>query len=82
MKPALNGNGNKIPAAWPQDGHQREEFDGKLLALVENLQGARAEYLPRITRQFPDGSNSTEAGIMEMQERFSTSRLKVFSSAQ
>jgi phage terminase large subunit-like protein len=79
MKPALNGRGNKIPAAWPQDGHQREEFDGKLLALAK-IYKARGQNITAHHAQFDDGSNSTEAGIMEMQERFSTSRLKVFNT--
>lgn len=79
MKPALNGAGNRIIAAWPQDGHQREEFDGKLEPLAK-IYKARGQKMTDHHATFPDGSNSTEAGIMEMQERFSTARMKVFST--
>lgn len=77
MKPVLQGNGNIIPAAWPQDGHQREEFDGKLEPLSK-IYKARGQKMCDHHATFSDGSNSTEAGIMEMQDRFATARLKVF----
>ena len=34
-KPLLGGRGWKVPAALPQDGHQRKEFDGKLEPLAK-----------------------------------------------
>jgi phage terminase large subunit-like protein len=79
MKPCANGNGWKVPAAWPQDGWQRKEFDGDLkpLALIYKRHGLHM--LPDHAK-FIDGSNSTEAGIMEMQERMLSNRFKVFAS--
>ncbi len=79
MRPCLDGIGNKIPAAWPQDGWQREEFDGKLLPLAQ-IYKKHGQRMGTHHATWPDGSNSTEAGIMEMQERFSTGRLKVFAT--
>lgn len=77
MKPALWGHGNQVPMAWPQDGHQRKEFDGKLEPLAK-IYKARGQKILDHHATFPDGSNSTETGIMEMQERFRDGRLKVF----
>jgi phage terminase large subunit-like protein len=79
MKPALNGFGWQIPCAWPQDGWQRQEFEGTLkpVALIYKARGLKM--LPDHAK-FPDGSNSTEAGIMEMQERMDDGRFKVFAS--
>ena len=76
-KPLLGGRGWKVPAAWPQDGHQRKEFDGKLepLAKIYKTHGMK---MLKEHAQFSDGSNSTEAGIMEMQERMRSNRFKVF----
>lgn len=65
----------QVPVAWPQDGYQRQKDDG-------------AQQIRRIYRnhgllmlpehaQFPDGSNSTEAAIMQLAERMTTGRFKV-----
>jgi phage terminase large subunit-like protein len=77
MKPVLRGAGNRVPAAWPQDGWQREEFDGKLEPLAK-IYKAKGQRMIEHHATFDDGSNSTEAGVMEMQERFQTKRLLVF----
>lgn len=74
----LNRSGNLVPMAWPQDGHQRQEFDGKLEPLAK-IYKSHGQRVCDHHATFSDGSNSTEAGIMEMQERFQTGRLKVFS---
>jgi phage terminase large subunit-like protein len=70
--------GANVPVAWPHDGNQRRQDGtvGTTLALQYRTQGLKM--LPTHAT-FPDGGYSTEAGIMEMQERFRESRLKVAS---
>jgi len=77
MKRARHGFGARIPAMWPQDGTQRKEYDGKLepLAAIFKKHGI-AMHHEHV--KWLDGSNSTEAGIMDMQERMASGRLKVF----
>jgi phage terminase large subunit-like protein len=69
--------GEKIPVAWPQDTFQRREFEGELvpLAKIYKSHGLRMLAGPAT---FPDGSRSTEAGIMLMGERFRAKKLRVF----
>lgn len=78
MKPACNGRGALVPMAWPQDGWQRKEFEGKLkpTALIYKKYGQK---ICDTHATFSDGSNSTWAGILEMRVRFADGRLKVFS---
>lgn len=66
-----------IKVAWPQDGHQRDK--GNLIPLAKQYKEPNGPNLWMMGHhaQFADGSNSTEAGIMEMDERFRTGRLKV-----
>jgi len=66
--------GGKIPVAWPQDGHQRDRGDLTPYSKLYREQGLKM--LPTHAK-FSDGSNSTEAGIAEMNERFTSGRLKV-----
>jgi len=66
--------GSRIPVAWPQDGHQRDTGNLEPMAKLYRDNGLRM--LPHHAK-FEDGSNSTETGIMEMDERFATGRLKV-----
>lgn len=63
-----------VKVAWPQDGTQRDRGDLKPLADKYKAQGLR---MCEGHATFPDGSNSTEAGITEMDERFKTGKLKV-----
>ncbi len=79
MKLVLNKWGGKVPVGWPQDASQRREFEGRLEPLAKVYKAHGLNMLPQHAT-FPDGSNSTELGILEMQERFSTSRLKVFAT--
>lgn len=69
MKPV----GAAVPVAWPRDGTNRAA-DGKPLSDHYKRQGLRmlAEHAT-----WPDGSVSTEAGILEMDEREKSGRLKV-----
>lgn len=66
--------GRAVPVAWPQDGHQRDKGSGEAIAAQYKAQGLAM--LPEHA-MFPDGSNSTEAGLLEMDERMKTGRLKV-----
>jgi phage terminase large subunit-like protein len=79
MKPCAGGAGWRIPAAWPQDGWQRKEFGGELKPLADIYKKHGVKMLSEHAK-FPDGANSTEVGIMEMQERFLGNKLKVFAS--
>jgi phage terminase large subunit-like protein len=63
-----------IPVAWPQDGHQRDTGSLQPMAQIYKKHGLRM--LPEHAK-FQDGSNSTEAGITQMEERFRSGRLKV-----
>lgn len=65
-----------VPVAWPQDGTQREKSTGKPLAALYKAEGLLmlAEHAT-----WPDGSVSTEAGVMEMLDRMTTGRFKVAS---
>lgn len=73
--PAVRSKGPWIPVAWPHDGLQHDKGSGVPLAQQYrenglNMLGQKATW--------PDGSNSVEAGIMEMLDRMQTGRLKVF----
>lgn len=76
MKPVMQC-GNLIPVAWPHDVHQRREFEGDLIPLREIYKRCGLNMLQQHA-QFVDGSNSTELGILHMDERMKTNRLKVF----
>jgi phage terminase large subunit-like protein len=65
-----------VPIAWPQDGTERRD-DGKPLADHYKRRGLLM--LPSHAT-FPDGSISTEAGILEMDDRMTSQRFKVFST--
>ena len=69
MKPV----GAAVPVAWPQDGTQRRD-DGKPLSDHYKRHGLLM--LPEHAT-WPDGSISTEAGILEMDERMHSGRFKV-----
>jgi phage terminase large subunit-like protein len=79
MKTSFNNHGHLIPMAWPQDGHQRENLNGKLepLSKVYKFHGQR---VCETHAQFADGTNGTEVGIALMEERILSARLKVFST--
>jgi phage terminase large subunit-like protein len=69
--------GEKIPVAWPQDATQRREFEGQLLPLAKIYKSHGLRMLDSHAT-FPDGSNSTEAGIMLVAERLRAKKLRVF----
>lgn len=66
--------GANVPVAWPKDGADREKGSGEPLASLYKKQdllmlGEHATW--------PDGGLSTEAGILEMDERMKSGRFKV-----
>lgn len=69
MKPV----GIEVPVAWPQDGAARENTSGKALQLSYRAEGLKM--LPEHAC-WPDGGNSTEAGVLEMQQREKNGKLK------
>jgi hypothetical protein len=70
MKPV----GIDVPVAWPQDGTQRRD-DGKPMSDHYKRNGLKT--LPdHATWPPPRGGVSTEAGVMEMDEREQSGRLK------
>jgi phage terminase large subunit-like protein len=69
--------GERVPVAWPQDATQRREFEGRLEPLAEIYKSHGLRMLSSHAT-FPDGSNSTEAGIALMGERLRTKKLRVF----
>lgn len=73
---AMKTIGANVPVAWPQDGHTRREHEGDLksTALIYKKHGLR---MLDHHATFPDGGNSTEAGILEMENRMTTGKLKV-----
>jgi phage terminase large subunit-like protein len=64
-----------VPCAWPQDGTARES-SGETIAKQYKKHGLNM--LPEHAT-FPDGGLSTEAGIMELDERMTVGKFKVFS---
>lgn len=71
---AMKPIGAGVPVAWPQDGTARDKGSGDPIADIYRKQGLIM--LPEHAT-FVDGSISTEAGIMEMDQRMATGRLKV-----
>lgn len=65
--------GKDMPWAWPHDGNN-DTAAGKNLATQYREQGLNM--LPE-RATFEDGSNSVEAGLMDMLDRMQTARLKV-----
>lgn len=70
--------GEWLPWAWPRDG-RRETLEGAGVALARQYSAHGLNMLSRHA-QFPDGSVSVEAGLMEMLDRMQSGRFKVFST--
>ena len=69
---AMRGIGAAVPVAWPRDGTNRQA-DGSPLAAHYKRHGA---VMLSEHATWPDGSVSTEAGVLEMDEREKSGRLK------
>lgn len=70
---AMKPIGIEVPVAWPQDGTAREKSGGGPLHLLYSAQGLR---MLHEHATWPDGGRSTEAGVLEMQERERGGKLK------
>ena len=78
---AMKPFGADVPVAWPQDGTQRKDFGDKLTQTAK-IYKAHGLKMQEKHAQFPDGSNETHAGLLEMEERMKSDRFKVFASCQ
>jgi hypothetical protein len=75
---ALRPWGAWLPWAWPRDG-RRETLEGAGIALAKQY-GEHGLNMLGTHAQFPDGSVSVEAGLMDMLDRMQTGRFKVFNT--
>jgi hypothetical protein len=64
----------EVPVAWPKDAGNRDQGTGTPISKLYRAQGMK---MLDNHATWPDGSVSTEAGIMEWDERERTGRLKV-----
>ena len=71
----LNTAGD-VPVAWPHDGHRRDEDKGELHLKYKSF-GCK---MLLDHAQFKHGGNSVEEGIVEIQERAASGRLKIGSN--
>lgn len=71
---AIKRIAGNVPVAWPQDGTAREKGTGKTVASLYRDENLR---MLDVHAAWPDGSVSTEAGILEMQDRMTSHRFKV-----
>lgn len=71
---AMKTVGAAVPVAWPKDAGDREKGTGEPVAAIYRRHGLAM--LPDHAT-WPDGSISTEAGILDLDEREKTGRLKV-----
>jgi phage terminase large subunit-like protein len=69
--------GASVPVAWPQDGNQRSK-DGTGAVLATSYRKEKLLMLPKHAT-WPEGGLSTEAAIVEMNDRITTGRLKIAS---
>jgi phage terminase large subunit-like protein len=70
---AIKSKGANVPVAWPQDGTARESSGKPLASLYREQQ---LLMLPQHAT-FVDGTISTEAGLLEIDQRMTTGRFKV-----
>lgn len=70
---AMRTIGADVPVAWPQDGAAREKGSGEALYLLYKKEGLNTIHTHAV---WPDGGISTEAGVLEMQEREKNGKIK------
>jgi len=78
----FKAHGQYIPVAWPHDGLQHDKGSGEEIAeqyrkLGVNMLKDKVSFAPKVGEKEGDGGNSVEAGVLEMQDRFLTGRLKI-----
>ncbi len=74
---ALKAWGVWLNVSWPHDGHRTDAIAGKQMAQEYKDQGVRM-YPTHAT--FENGSNSLEAGVIEMLDRMRSNKWKVFNT--
>jgi phage terminase large subunit-like protein len=81
---AIKARGDWIPVAWPHDGLQHDKGSGEELAKQYKNHGVRmlkekATHAPDKSKGQAEGEggNSVEVGLIAMDDRFTTGRLKV-----
>lgn len=69
---AIRAIAAEVPVAWPHDGAKREAGSGQQLASQYKLTDDRPYGLRMLPThaQFPKGGYSTEAAVLELQQRF------------
>jgi phage terminase large subunit-like protein len=70
---------HRLPWAWPHDGQSHDKGSGEQLAEQYRRTGMN---MLHAHATFENGSNSLEAGVLEMLTRMNEGRLKVFSNCQ
>jgi phage terminase large subunit-like protein len=70
---AMKAVGADVPVAWPKDAGDREKSTGAPVKAIYKQEGLR---MLDQHATWPDGSVSTEAGILEWDDREKTGRLK------
>jgi phage terminase large subunit-like protein len=65
--------GIDVPVSWPQDGTSRDKGSGVALQLLYKKEDLK---MLHEHATWPEGGNSTEAGVKEMQEREANGKLK------
>jgi hypothetical protein len=73
---ALKPWGDWLPWAWPHDGLQHDKGSGEMIAQLYRKQGLRM--LPERAQYEGDRGSGVEAGLLDMLDRMTTDRLKVF----
>lgn len=66
-----------IPTAWPQDGLQHEKARDASLQLKNHYENAGFDLLPSFAT-WPDGGNSVESGIFEINDLMRKGKFKIF----
>jgi phage terminase large subunit-like protein len=74
---AISDWGSWPPVMWPHDGHRKDGRGGPALKDEYAKEGLRMHHEHAT---FENGSNSLEAGVLEMLDRMRTNRWKVFAS--
>jgi phage terminase large subunit-like protein len=69
--------GDELPWAWPHDGLNTEKGTGEALAKQYRKHKLK---LTEKRATFPDGSNSVEAGLLDILQRMQGGRFRVFSN--
>jgi phage terminase large subunit-like protein len=64
----------EVPVAWPHDGNQRDKGSGEQLA--KQYKGYGLKMMPTHAT-YPEGGYSTEAAVLEMQQRMADGRFRV-----